>query len=282
MKEIYELNILEEYAKIAFRPEDGVRVNDSIRRFIIEKTDPKFEFINRIELLLRGNREKRLTTLISWSIRRIYTKDEISEATLFSCAPTTYFEPAGEDCGTQYDEAAACPICGSGARQTTPLIVRLNSIPKNSDLAQTIGSELVVSKRLVDIFNENNITGFSYGPIVNRKGIPATDNWFQFFCGPSLVDIADKTVLGSNPFDMDLENKYRCKYNHQLGLNLISQLYLKAESWSGADINFTRQYIGCRRGVLRPERYLIVSPKIRMLVDKYKLKGFKFDIAHLV
>ena len=74
----------------------------------------------------------------------------------------------------------------------------------------------------------------------------------------------------------------RCPQGDTIGLNRISELKIESQSWNGTDPVFTRQFIGHRLGVLRPERTLIVSPKVRELFIAEKLKGLKFEVAYLV
>lgn len=251
-------------------------------RLLIEKSDPRFQIIKNVNAEYRKKNSNKYNFFASWGLSRLYSKAEIAAARLFFCKVTKKFEPAGEECGTRYDEAAACPICGAGAPQVTPLSLKLSSIPKTADIAQTIAGEIVVSRQLIEIFEQNRITGFSYAPLVTQKGMPASDHWFQLHDGPRLVDLSPETVTGVNPFHLDPENKYRCPNGDTIGLNLISEVRIAASSWVGTDINFTRQFIGHRLGLLRPERLLIVSPKVRALVMAHKLKGFQFEVAYLV
>jgi len=49
-----------------------------------------------------------------------------------------------------------------------------------------------------------------------------------------------------------------------------------------SDIVASRQFIGVRRGLLRPERVILVSPKLRRLVAAERLTGCELEVAHLV
>src|SRR5438093_1063727 len=52
-------------------------------------------------------------------LRRSYTDTELAAAQLLSFFVTSVFEPAGEECGTVYDESTACPVCGAGRSQVS-------------------------------------------------------------------------------------------------------------------------------------------------------------------
>ena len=58
-----------------------------------------------------------------WEIVRRYTSDEMASACLFQLmiAPSAYFEPAGEECGTVYDNSTACAGCGGSQRFLPPV-----------------------------------------------------------------------------------------------------------------------------------------------------------------
>ena len=43
-----------------------------------------------------------------------------------------------------------------------------------------------------------------------------------------------------------------------------------------------RPCVGVRRGLLRPEPILLISPKVRRAVGELGLKGWRFEIVHLV
>jgi len=61
---------------------------------------------------------------VDWSESRHdrYTADELDNARLLWLSPTSDCEvDGGSEFGTMYDLSAACPRCGAGARQTSPL-----------------------------------------------------------------------------------------------------------------------------------------------------------------
>jgi len=58
---------------------------------------------------------------------------ELGATELFLLRAKRRMEPAGEECGTQYNEASACPVCGGGADQITPLFMNGRRIPNSLD-----------------------------------------------------------------------------------------------------------------------------------------------------
>jgi hypothetical protein len=76
-------------------------------------------------------------------------------------------------------------------------------------------------------------------------------------------------------------SEYRCPLGHTIGLNLLSELSVRRADFEGWDLAATAQHVGLRQGVLRPERLLLMSPRLRNLVLEAGLKGITFEVAHL-
>jgi hypothetical protein len=91
--------------------------------------------------------------------------------------------------------------------------------------------------------------------------------------------VVNKT--GNGPFDLDPEDTGRCPVGPLAGLNLISDVTVRADTWGAFDIMGTRQFIGTRRGMLRPSHLILVSQKVRKLIEAEKLKGIRLEIAYL-
>ena len=79
----------------------------------------------------------------------------------------------------------------------------------------------------------------------------------------------------------DKEGIYLCPFGHTLGLNLLSEIFLK-KTHSDFLISWTKECVGVKRGFLRPEHCLIFNAAFFLLKEKFKLAGLKFEIAHFV
>lgn len=280
MQEIAEFRIAEEYAHLLFKYNEGVRLGDSVRKIEIDITDPKFVEIGVLEKKIQ--KKDNTYFFSSWTIKRKYNKSELENAKLFLFRPTAYFEPAGEEHGTVYDESTACPSCGAGAKQVGPLFLPVSRIPKGKDIAITIAGEIVVSQRLVQLFKQHKITGVDFDPV--RKSIKSkakSDAWFQLLVRSSTAEIIPPTRLGIDPFDDDSKSEYRCSNGDTIGLNVLSELTIRKSTRGNDDFFSSHQFIGRRAGVLRPERVLFISPKVWKLIVSEKLKGCKVEVAHL-
>jgi len=280
MRELAEFRIPEEHAKRFLSSDEGVSLGGSVRKVELDTISPRFLEIGAIDKKLRREKRSFFTACI---IRRRYSKAELEEAALFRPELTSTFEPAGEECGTKYDESTACPRCGAGAKQTTPLYLPEKRIPKSKDVSRTIAGEIVVSRRVAELFARHEITGAELLPVrSNPLSSAESKDWFQLTVPKADAEISAPTRMGIDPFDDDEKGECRCPLGDLIGLNLLSEVSIKSTSRGNADIISSRQFVGMRRGLLRPERIILVSPKVRRLIESEKLKGVEIEVAHLV
>ena len=281
MTEFFELRVVEDFAHHLFRPDEGKKLGSGIVRLVkLDGNDPRLPKIGHLQKNLR--QEQNRSFFYGWEIIRKYSKRELEAAALFQLKVTSTFEPAGEECGTIYDESTACPRCGAGAKQTTPLFLPEKRIPKNKDVCRTIAGEIVVSRRFAELFARHGITGAELLP-VRSKGPSSAESkeWFQLAVQAPEAEISAPTRVGIDPFDDDDKGECRCPLGDLIGLNLLSEITITSASRGSADIIRTRQFIGTRRGLLRPEQLILISPKLAKLIESEKLKGCGIEVAHL-
>lgn len=281
MREIAEFRIDEQFAPMLFSDGEGRRLGDSLRKIDIETDDPRFMRIGELQTQLLRSKGKPF--FYGWKLTRKHTAKEFESAWMFYLRVASVFEPAGEECGTKYDEAAACPQCGAGAKQIGPLFLDVKRIPKGKDFAKSIAGEIVISRRASDLFLQHGITGVAFHPVRSKgaKSLELSD-WSQLIVRSADAEIVAPTRVGNDPFDDDPNNEYRCPRGHLIGLNLLSELSISSATVGESDIVASRQFMGVRRGLLRPERVILISPKLWRLIDSERLKGCEIEVAHLV
>jgi hypothetical protein len=157
MQETIEFRIPERNAVKHLPDEVGERLSDTIRKVVVSTDDPLFDEIGRLQ---REFREKGDFFFLGREYRRRYSRQEIERAELFYVWPKRVFEPAGEECGTQYDASAACPECGAGGTQTSDLRLDLRKVPRSADFAETIAGEQIVSQRCAECLHDAGLRGF--------------------------------------------------------------------------------------------------------------------------
>lgn len=293
MKEVLELKINYDYAHLLFREDEGKNLGTSVKLVEISKEDPRYEQIPIIEEEIR--RKYGRGFFFSWKIKRKYSKKELDSATLFQLKIKQVFEPTGEECGTLFDETEACEICGANRRQTSPLILKKGTIP-NKDIARTIGGEVVVSKKFANAVRQRNLKGLIFEPIRFAKDI---SDYYQLIVSTE-IELSHNTIAGIDPFDLsessdgssftipggyqfNLEKEvYKCPKGHTIGLNQLSESYVVSnELISKYDLFKSKQKIGVKRGLLRPEVLYFCSPNFKQMVEEENLNGFEFEIAHI-
>jgi hypothetical protein len=280
MKEVAEFRVDERFASMLFAENEGKRVGSSVRMIELDTTDPRFAEVGRLQRELRAKQGEPF--FYGWRLKRKPSMQELRATRVFSLQVTAFFEPAGEERGTKYDNSSACPNCGAGAKQIGPLILDVKRIPKGKDIAMTIAGEIVVSQRVGALFERHGVSGVALGPVrMNAASSAESKDWFQLNVQSANAEIVAPTRVGIDPFDDDSLGECRCPLGDLLGLNLLSEVTIRATTRGDADFVSSRQYIGVRRGLLRPERVILISPKVWELIDSEKLKGVEAEIAHL-
>jgi len=278
MKEFHEFRIYEKYAYLLLQPDEGTRVG-VYRAIKILRDDPKFDQIRRLTERIRLEHHDYF--FLYSNIERQYAKQELESVTLFQLKIIRTFEPAGEECGTEYDEGISCEICGSNRKQVGFLKLKKGSIPKR-DIACTISGEVIVSEKFKESFLQYNLKGITFEPVVLGKN---ASNIYQPKITSPELELTAKTIAGTNIFDLSHSSGteiYKCPKGHTIGLNLLSEAYV-ADSPTITEHDFfaTKQKVGVNRGLLRPQPLYICSQAFRQMVLKEKLSGFDFEVAHI-
>ena len=343
MREFVEFRVPEEVASLLFEDSEGTRLGGSVRKVVLETNDPRFLEVGRLQHEFRASRNERF--FYGWEFDRRYSADELTEAECLQLIVTSAFEPAGEECGTEYDESGACPQCGIGAVQGHPLRLDLRKAPKSRDIARTIADEWIVSQRLAEQIWGANVSGIELQAVRHRANNsadpidlhstptgrsllvaadaagaphgtwaffvwlnkaenadalsaakkesdilnkrrdawrPPPPQWYQLVVLDSTPRIVAPTRAGSDPFDHHGEGSCTCTSGDLIGLNLLSELSVERASRGSADLVCSRQFIGVRRGLLRPQRPILTSPKLYRLFKSLDAKGAKFEVVHLL
>lgn len=157
MKTEYEFRVVEKYAGLLFAPDEGVNLY-GIVKIRIRDDAPRFQEIGRLQRQMNSQRPKEWF-FYGWDSRRRYSPKEMEAAELFHLSITSAFEPAGEECGTVYDDSQVCPKCGAGWKQASDLVLDLRKAPKSKTIASTIADEIIISQRLAEAMVDARITG---------------------------------------------------------------------------------------------------------------------------
>ena len=165
MRETIEFRIPEEDAAEYLPPGTGELIGYGVRKLIVNAGDLLFFEIGRLH---RAFRSQGKYLFSGREYHRHYSRRELDEAELFHVSPGRVFEPAGEECGTEYDESTACPECGAGATQVSELRLDLRKVPHRTDFAETIAGEQIVSQRLAECLIDARLQGFTLPRVLHK------------------------------------------------------------------------------------------------------------------
>lgn len=278
MKQIYELRVKEAPAHRVFLPNEGKSLDPiPVRVIQVSHDDPRLPTIRSLQQELRSRGDHLFS---GWDISYRYTKAELSAASLLLLTVWDAFEPTGEECGTKYDESTSCDVCGAGRSQIGPLYLRPSSIPKKRVMTSSMSSERIFSEALVKVLETAGVTGVDFEPILAKNGKRIA--WFQPKYTARTVSIAPPTVVGGSLFEGDSDYRDRCpvgRAGHVLGLNRHSELFVRRQDWDGSDFVTTSELLGRRSGILMPAPLVLVSQKVRQLLESIKAKGYALGVV---
>jgi hypothetical protein len=279
MKEIAEFRIVERNADLLFDEKFGRKLGGIARKVQVDTSSPLFNRVGELQNKLNARGD---SFFLGWQIHRKYTNTELEAARLLHLTVTAAFEPTGEECGTVYDDHTACRYCGAGAKRVGPLILNLRRIPKGKDFCKTIGGELIVSSRAAELIVDKGLRGAILQPVVDFKyKSESVGNWFEFSADNDLVTMVPPTRFGNDPFDDDERGEYRCPLGHLAGLALLSEVSVSAMDLGDNDFFETRQFVGVRRGLLRPEKVILISQKAFQAFSAAQLTGYNIEVANV-
>lgn len=284
MKEILEIRLPEEWAK-KHLPNDlgrGIIANPGFppltRQIILESCDPRVELLKR--KLLSYEKWNGLLACLP-DVLFQYTEEELQRAQLFRLRFTCLARTYGEQWGTIYDESSACPKCGYGRRQMSPLILDPEQLPKKTDLAVTVtADEWLVSERLADLMTKGGIAGGELVPIQAARNGTATLK-YQLKVPQAIWKAVPPTRFAKDYFHEDTEGEYACLKHFLSGLNLVSELHVVSDRQSMPDVSLTQDRVGQKNGYIVPAPFIMISPRFANLLVEHKIKGCKLEIAHI-
>jgi len=357
MKEIVDFRTDEEKMLKYLGELVGTPFPDSdIRKIQVSTTSDLYRRLREAELSRKPDEP---SVWFSVDIRRRYSAKELRSAGMFRLMFSSVFEPYGEECGTVYDISHICPHCGAGKVQEGPLFLDFRKTPKNADIARTIRHEWIISQRFAELLRDNDITGYSLAPVVNRphwhddpvemseyesgrkllaqaeanglnrgqweyyvwlnraeqkelwermqmeyseaKQKRFSPNrfkqvWYQLIITSAPIECDQKTEFRYGPFPRSNDSKFICPEGHVKGFNLWSELFLSQSTYDGSDFCITKEMVGWREyhpvsiftgeyegwGDSYPHPVLVVNRKLYDLIQREKVKGCHFEIAHLV
>ena len=278
MKEILTLCVRKKYASSLLAANDGYDVDDDLKDIEVDTSSP---IMKAIEIEAKEVWNKHHTFLVtSWHFKRKYSNKELQEAVALQLDIKKMLELDGVEFGTQYDENAACPICGANRKQLSMLKLGKGRYLYKRDVALTMGGDIIVSKRFKDFVKDNSLSGVELRQVYSQ----GKEEYYQLIIQP-IVDLSCKTIFGSYIFNVcpdEGDEVYKCPRQDNLGLHLLSEVYLvNNNQLNQYDFFISRQTYGVKRGLFRPRHLLFCTPRVMQLMHENTIRGFNFEVAHI-
>jgi hypothetical protein len=133
----------------------------------------------RIAARLHGLREPHIQRILQ------PTEKELRAAKLLYMHVWIHNAPNGHPReGTAYDDSGACPECGDGVRQISPLRLKPKEVPKAGALLGGIRDEVLVHESLACAIVQAGLRGVAFQPVLDVAG--STLPWRQLIVEQSM------------------------------------------------------------------------------------------------
>jgi hypothetical protein len=218
--------------------------------------------------------------------RDIYSEDDLQAARLLKLSRwIDATASAGSNYGTMYDQSQACPTCGTGVRQTSPLLIgddEMSRVDKHR-VADTYENDLLVRDTDVEKLIAAKVTGALFWPAYFKgKGGEVTElRWQQ-----AVIENVMPPMAASS----SLDRKGVCPTCHRGGYSIVSgqpeRLFYRSEDLANAqDFNVTWEFFGDLRkaedggirGIRWSDPLILVTPKVMNLLRAKTKKEQKYQ-----
>ena len=287
MRLVFDLRIAEDWAqkhlssKVGKPLSQGTGFPAVTRQVIVDANDPLVEEIK--EKVLASERwGESLFCFVNPDY--YYNKEELDRATLLRFRPTVLVKTYGQRYGTDYDDSNACPKCGAGRVQRSPLILDPRYLKKKKKdlLVTTTADEWIVSARLANLLREFASQNCTLAPIQDLQG-NTMGEWFQLKVLTMFGSAVPPTRFGLDYFHPeDTKGEYVCPHHCLSGLNLLSELYVKPQPDEWPALSITKNRVGRKDGWIVPAPFLLVTRSFADVLLENKTRGFGLDIVHVV
>lgn len=229
---------------------------------------------------------------LTWVERRehSYSESELRAAPFLELIIRTAEKGRGGPVyGTRYDLSHACPQCGTGAVQTSPLVLDPAEIPKAGEIFQTLDHEVLVSPALAQALKDAKVSGLVLGEVGSKTGTPLP--WVQFRSEVELppMDPATRGIIRSSGSDSPCPGCGRDGYFHTVKWpSEIAYAASRVDPDALPDVVHTHERFGLSRlrepftdsHVAQP--LLLVKPTVYDILKRRKVRRVAFHPVRIV
>jgi hypothetical protein len=216
---------------------------------------------NRLKSAYERALRFRRTLFTSVSAQRSFEIEERAHAALYVLRPSRFIDASFEESGAEYDESTACAVCGSGGLAVPPIGLPAKYLGTREGILETLGGELVVSMAVKRALESEHIAGVTFDDVSPIGGGTHDVSWHRLRVTGATIDLSKRASASLVPFDTGWPDQSSC--GHIAGYSLMSQAWLCLQhEKQPAGFLQTMQYLGVRRGLLRPSRIVVAAPDV--------------------
>ncbi len=248
----------------------------------LDETDPR---VSKVFALLAEHGEEP-----SWVHRDdVYTEDELQAAPLLVLCPWGDKTVLGV---STYDMSNACPRCGTGERQTSPLDVSRGDLKKveKRRIAGTIDGRILVHDVDVEPLLAAGVTGALFWPVYDKRPTGEIEElrWQQMCIEHVMPPMSPKSLLDRKHVCPDCR---RGCFTHVSDYPLRF-VYRREDLTNIQDVNLTWEWFGDGMGLTQdgvwkewartPDPFVLVTPKVMNLLRAKTKKEAKHQGCEFV
>lgn len=200
-----------------------------------------------------------------------YSKNDFKNADYFLLSiPIFGKEDFTDSFQTKYIEKSKCEDCGKSVLVQDSNLYIDKPLFRNKDIGISSNHEIIVSEKLKDILEDNEMVGIELAIVNHKKEKIKNDfNVYQLIINNLMPKMDSSTSFSFDPMGYC----ERCKTHGQLLTSLPK--YEKKELMCIKDFNLSLEYFG---GGMSGYKIVIVTKKIYNLFKEYKIKGCKYEV----
>ena len=212
-----------------------------------------------------------------------YSEEDRQQARLLWVGPSSFDEQiyAGLSLGTEYDMTHACPNCGTGAKQTSPLYVAHKYLPKirKHRAIRSMDGDILVDGGMVKKLKDAKVTGISFGDVRARH---ENEKWSMVARDQILIEHIMPPMRGELT---EKDEQYLCKVCRRGGRMVTPLKPYREEDLVGMkDFNLTWEWFGefCAENkakyqlTKRSNPRILVTPKVMNIFREAGVKTFNW------
>jgi hypothetical protein len=238
----------------------------------------------RIAARLHGLREPHIQRILH------PTEKELRTAKLLYMHVWIHNAPNGHPRdGTSYDDSKACPECGDGLRQTSPLRLKPKEVPKAGALLGGVRDQVLVHEALASEICGAKLSGVRFEPVLDLTGAPLPWRQLVVECSMPPMTLATRGVVRGRGSTEGPCTRCGCDGYFDSGADPFVPAYSASTLVETLDFALTAERFGtgawgtAAHGQRHlASRRIIVRPSVYAFFRERKVRGVRFTPVAVV